>query len=91
MKTYFTLQNSEEVEWMSILDGLEFAHRRKAMSLELENDNLNVINSIIASKIPKSQNSKLCFSKIRDIAQEFDWLGIRWIPRTMNKADRIFR
>lgn len=90
VKTYFTLHNSEEVEWLSVLNGILYAKAHKVKALQLENDNLAVINSLIHEISPKN-NFKPYYSTIRQTISGFDWLDIRWIPRRFNRADDLFR
>ena len=90
VKTYFTLHNSEEVEWCSVLDGVLYAKAHKIKALQLENDNLSVINSLIHEISPKN-NFKPYYSKILQNISSLDWFDIRWIPRRFNRADDLFR
>lgn len=83
--------NSTEAEWQSVFDGIDFAISKKQYSLELENDNLSVINSLIFKKTPRSEIALLTYLAILDEIRNLDWVGVRWIPRELNKADRLFR
>jgi ribonuclease HI len=89
-KTYFTHANSCEAEWCSVLDGVIYSLRRKADNVNLENDNIGVINSLIRREKP-TQIYKAYYEYILDLSKNFDSLAIRWIPRRLNKADRLFR
>jgi ribonuclease HI len=88
--TYFTHANSHESEWCSVLDGIEFSKKKGSQSINLENDNLGVITSLISQKKPSGLYSDYYY-QITDLAKEFEWLGIRWIPRELNRADDLFR
>ena len=88
--TYFTHANSHESEWCSVLDGIEFSLKKEARAVNLENDNLGVINSLINQKRPLGLYSDYYY-QIKDLAKSFDWLGIRWIPRELNRADDLFK
>ena len=90
VKTYFTLHNSEEVEWLSVLNGILYAKAHKVKALQLENDNLSVINSLIQERVP-GDKFRPYYSTIRKNISGFDWLDMRWIPRRYNRADDLFR
>lgn len=82
-------KNSTESEWASIYDGVVFSNTQGQGSLELENDNLDIVNSLQEGKAMKGlQYDYLC--EIMQIADNMEWLGIRWIPREQNKADQLF-
>lgn len=88
--TYFNHANSHEAEWCSVLDGIEFSLKNGSEAINLENDNLGVITSLVNQKKPTSLYSDYYYH-IKDLAKELEWLGIRWIPRELNKADDLFR
>ena len=90
VKTYFNLHNSEEVEWLSVLNGILYAKTHKVTALQLENDNLSVMNSIIHERSPKDK-FRPYYSTIQKNIYDFDWLDMRWIPRRYNRADDLFR
>jgi ribonuclease HI len=87
--TYFNHDDSIESEWCSILDGINYAKKKKQHSIYLENDSLTVIQSLIQKKVNKRFEEYLY--NIYNIANDFEYIGIRWIPRKYNKADRLFR
>ena len=88
--TYFHHRNSHESEWQSIVDGLEYSIKKDNRAIQLENDNLTIINTIINKKAPSLMYSDYYYH-IYDIVKNLEWLEIRWIPRKLNKADNLFR
>ena len=90
-KTYFTHKNSTESEWRSVLDGLQFSIKKDQGAIELENDNQGVIRSIITKRPPSKPYLLDYYMAIYRAIPEFEYLGIRWIPRAYNRADDIFR
>jgi len=89
VNTYFTHANSYESEWCSVLNGLEFALKKKQTTVTLENDNQGVIQSLITQIPPKVFWNY--YDSIHGLLESFDWVSVRWIPRRQNKADRLFR
>lgn len=89
--TYLEFENTHESEWRSIFDGLELSIIKDQYAIELENDCLGVVNGII--KKPKVMKSlyKDYYISIHHLIREMEYVGIRWIPREMNKADELFR
>lgn len=90
MNTYLNHKNSTESEWRSVLDGIEYSIKKNEPSIELENDNLGVMSSLINRRKPHGYLQDY-YLYIFDRIKEMEWVGIRWIPREMNKSDRLFR
>ena len=90
-KTYFDHTDSTESEWCSVLDGIMYAVKKGQPFLELENDNLGVIRSLVEEDRPKRPHIADYYNAIQYSLKEFEYLGVRWIPRKFNKADRLFR
>jgi len=88
-KTYFDHQSSTESEWCSIVDGIKFAVKKDEGSIHLENDNLGIVNHIIGLKRPPRLFMDYYLQVFKEI-KGLDYIGIRWIPREMNKADNLF-
>ena len=91
INTYLDHKNSYESEWCSVVDGIDFAIKKKEYSLEIENDNLSLIKCLINKKRPAQKYVVDYFDYIMDISGSVDYLGVRWIPRELNKADALFR
>jgi hypothetical protein len=89
--TYLHHRNSTESEWCSVLDGMLYAAKKDEGFLELENDNLGVIQTLIHQRPPRIQKCRGYYSAILNQLTHFDYVGVRWIPREFNKADDIFR
>ena len=90
-KTYFDHTDSTESEWCSVLDGIMYAVKKGQPCLELENDNIGVIRSLVQEDRPKRAHIADYYNAIQYSLKEFEYLGVRWIPRKFNKADRLFR
>jgi hypothetical protein len=89
-KTYDTHNNSTESEWCSVLDGIQYAMRRGEGSIELENDNLGVIRSLIKKEVPPKQCIAEYYAAIYSHADLLEYFSLRWIPRRFNRADVLF-
>jgi len=89
--TYTDHWNSHESEWASVLNGVQFALKKDQSSIELENDCLPVIKHLIHKKRPLKSYLADYYSQIMKEAKGMEYLGIRWIPRELNKADDLFR
>ena len=59
--------------------------------VQIENDNLSVINCLINERKPKQEYAAKYYKDIMSASKDMDWLEVRWIPRKLNKADRLFR
>ena len=91
VKTYFDHQNSYESEWCSVMDGILMSQENDVDSLQIENDNLSVMNSLIQRKVPKQEYAAIYYEEIMKLVQPMEWVELRWIPRRLNKADKLFR
>jgi hypothetical protein len=60
-------------------------------SVQIENDNLSVMNSLIYKCRPKQEYAAVYYEDIINLAKDMEWVELRWIPRRLNKADRLFR
>jgi ribonuclease HI len=90
-KTYFNHKHSMESEWCSILDGIQYAIKKDEGSIELENDCMPVVKSIIQKKIPNNSLLAFYYTAVFNEIRDLEYIGIRWIPRELNKADELFR
>ena len=86
--TYEDLLDSTEAEWQSVCNGIRDAGER---TLQVENDNQDVIRSLQTRTRPKKDRHAWQFDEIMDLAKEFESLSVRWIPREQNMADHLFR
>lgn len=83
-------KNSTESEWASVLDGLQFSIAKDQGAVEIENDNQAVVDAIIKRQA-KKEVERYYLHTILEESADLDWLGIRWIPRELNRADTLFR
>ena len=84
-------QNSTETEWASFAMGLHLALRNGADSVGVENDNLDVIHSLMFDRKPlKQAYARHYRNEIFQIANKAEWAGVRWIPREINRAGELF-
>jgi len=91
MNTYFTHSNSTESEWCSISNGLIYSLKRGQKALQVENDNLGAVTAIISRQPPTKELYYRYYQNIMQHLPLFKWVEMRWIPREMNGADRLFR
>lgn len=90
VNTYFDHKNSHESEWRSVVDGMEYSLKKEERSVHLENDNLGVINNLVNRNKPPGLYIYY-YDYIFEMLENFDFLAVRWIPRALNKADKLFR
>ena len=90
INTYFDHLNSTEAEWVSVLNGIQYALKKDQGSVELENDCLPVIKHLIHKRPPAKSYLVTHYTAILKEARYMDYLGVRWIPREFNKADDLF-
>ena len=90
-KTYDNHTDSFESEWCSVLDGIQYAIRKGQRAIELENDNMSVIRSLVSQQEPRRPHFAVYFEEINRCAEGLDYLSVRWIPRRLNRAHDIFR
>ena len=79
-----------EADWMSVTAGLEFALEQGEISVALEHGNLQVIHGLIVPGVELQQSyAKYHKQRILRLATHMEWLGARWIPMDMNKAEKL--
>ena len=87
LRTYIDHRHSGDSEWCSVLDGIRFARETNRLAIELENDNQGLINALINRRPPRHMDY---YDAIADEIRHLDYIGIRWIPRGLNRADGLF-
>ena len=85
--TYIDHRHSADAEWCSVLDGLLFAKKLDRGAIHLENDNQGLINALIYRRPPRHMDS---YDAIADDIPHLEYIGIRGIPRGLNRADGLF-
>lgn len=88
--TYMDHWNSSEAEWASVLNGIQFALKKDQGGVELENDCMPVIRHLILRRPPAKSYLADYYGAVLKEARGMEYLGIRWIPRELNKADNLF-
>lgn len=83
--------SSTEAEWASIAMGLKMALEANQETIGLENDCLDVVSALMLPGNPvKHEYARYYRNQIQRLANQTLWTGIRWIPRELNQADRLF-
>lgn len=90
VNTYFDHKNLHESEWRSVVDALEYTIKKEEHSVLLENANFGVINNLVNRNKPPGLYIYY-YDYIFEMLGNFDFLAVRWIPRALNKADKLFR
>ena len=97
VKTMVNACNSYETEWASVLHGLVFSLEHNASQIYIENDNLGVVQSL-SNYVKKGKKGKRETEyvqhykyEIMHLAKQTETTAIRWIPRSKNRADALFR
>jgi ribonuclease HI len=86
------IENATEAEWASVLNGLRFALEHNQEVICIENDNLGVIHGLITpGYVPRNRYAQFYKKQIHDVSNQIAWVGVRWIPREENGADRLLR
>ena len=92
MRPIYSVNNSTEAEWASVLFGIEACIENNQRVIGLENDNLSVIAQLMRTDYPpKKDYAKFYRNKIYNLAAHTEWTGVRWTPRELNFADKIMR
>jgi ribonuclease HI len=90
INSYTDHWNSMESEWCSVLNGIRYAQKKDQGSIELENDCLQVIKHLVNRRPPMKGYLASYYNSILKEAKNMEYLGIRWIPRELNRADDLF-
>jgi hypothetical protein len=87
LRTYLDHRHSADSEWCSVLDGIRLAKELDHGAIHLENDCLGVVQALVSRRPPKHMDY---YHSILDEIRQMDYIGIRWIPRELNRADDLF-
>ena len=83
--------SSTEMEWASIVFGLQYALENNKDKIGIENDNMGVVHFLENPDIRlKHEYANHYRNEIQMLAGYTEWTGIHWIPRELNKADDLF-
>jgi hypothetical protein len=86
------VQNATEAEWAGLHAAVEFAVEQNELTVEAENDNLGVISVLITRNYPtRHKYANYYYKRIFELGSQMEWLGVRWIPRSINYADDLLR
>jgi hypothetical protein len=86
------VQNATEAEWAGLHAAVEFAVEQNELTVEAENDNLGVISVLITRNYPtRHKYANYYYKRIVELGSQMEWLGVRWIPRSINYADDLLR
>lgn len=85
------LDDSTEAQWASVYFGLEMAKRSNQSLIGIENDSLSVIRHIMCNDTGGTDYARYYNHKIKEVAEELQWCGVRWIPRELNRANTLLR
>lgn len=91
-KNLYSVESSTETEWASVYYGIQFALEKNESAMTVENDCLGVIYHLYPwNTLPRKEYARYYRYKIYELADQADWVAVRWIPRAHNNADRLFR
>jgi hypothetical protein len=91
VQSLYNLNSSTEAEWVAVYLGMNEAEQANQSSIGLENDCLSVVHQIMMKSHQDHDYARYYHYKIKEASKKFDWCGIRWIPREMNRANRLLR
>ena len=91
LTTHFGHKDSQHSEWASVLDGILFSAKKDQGAIELDNDCLGIIKGLTQRRPPTDKLASHLYGKIFREVRRMDHVGVRWIPREMNRADELFR
>ena len=86
------VESSVEAEWASIVMGLQLAQQHSDGVIGVENDMLGIIHALMFAEKPMMHEyARHCRNEFYKFAEMSEWVGVRWIPREINRADELFR
>lgn len=85
------VESATEAEWAAVYAGITKSKELQENAVLIENDCIGIIGHILNRDVLlKHEYARYYRSKIIQSAGELEWVGIRWIPRSANRADDIF-
>ncbi len=84
-------ESATEAEWAAISLGLELATTHNEEVIAIENDCLSVVGALLMRDGPlRLEYARYWRNRILGAANRCQWVGLRWIPRRLNRADDMF-
>ena len=92
VRTVENAVSSTEAEWCSVAFGLHLALEEGEQCIALENDNLGVIHGLVTPGTAfRHEYANHYKDQIMRLARKAEYVGVRWIPRELNRADALFK
>jgi len=92
VENLYRLASTTEAEWAAVYKGILVAAEARQPAIGIENDCLNVVSHIALNSPPSNHEyARHYHHKIKEATRQFEWCGIRWIPREQNKANKLLR
>lgn len=95
----YHIESSMEAKWAAIYFGLEMAKRCDQQFIGIESDSLSIVRHITCSQNDSSKNRRYdnnekhyvgyYYQKIKDIASDLQWCGVRHIPSELNLVNKM--
>jgi hypothetical protein len=85
----YQIESVLEAKWASIYFGMEMASRCNQEFIGIECDSLSIVRQIMMDDCDSKQYSRYYNHKIRELANERHWCGIRYIPSEINHVSKM--
>ena len=88
----YSIHNVEsllEAKWAGIYFGLEMAKRCDQQFIGIESDSLAIVRQIMMNDRGDTPYSKYYHSKIKEIGNDLQWCGVRYVPSDLIHVNKM--
>ena len=85
----YHVESAMEAKWAAIYFGLEMAKRCDQRFIGIESDALGIVRQIMMNDIGQQNYARYYHDKIKDIGNDLQWCGIRYVPPELIQVHKM--
>ena len=85
----YHIESVMEAKWAAIYFGLEMAKRCDQEFVGIESDSLTIVRQIMMDDVGKQVYARYYHHKIKEIGNELQWCGVRYVPSDLIQVHKM--
>jgi ribonuclease HI len=86
----YHIESAMEAKWAAIYFGLEMAKRCDQEFVGIESDSLSIVRQIMLDDSGNQRYARYYHHKIKEIGNELQWCGVRYVPSELIQVHKMF-